>query len=81
MVQKNLEIPKELRSYQEYPELIEFDGCPRCNSLDVEPKLVNFKKDNIRFEITCFKCGLLYYAYEQLNPDTAVKQLIIEWDF
>ena len=54
MPQKELEIPSSVRSYQEYPEVIEFEGCPRCNSLDVNPKIVNFKQDDIKFQVTCF---------------------------
>ncbi|MHA1266280.1 MAG: hypothetical protein ACTSRS_13690 [Candidatus Helarchaeota archaeon] len=79
MPQKDIEIPSNVRNYQGYPELIEFEGCPRCSSLDVSPKIINFKKDNIRFEVTCLKCGLLYYAYEYLNPETSLKTLRIEW--
>ncbi|MHA1649106.1 MAG: hypothetical protein ACTSYB_02840 [Candidatus Helarchaeota archaeon] len=80
MVQKEVEIPSNIRSYQQYPELIEFEGCPRCNSLDVTPKIVSFKKGNIRFEVTCLKCGLLYFAYEKINQETQSKSIIIEWE-
>ncbi|NVM55962.1 MAG: hypothetical protein HWN66_19855 [Candidatus Helarchaeota archaeon] len=81
MPQKELEIPSKVRSYQGYPEVIEFEGCPRCNSLDVNPKIVSFKKNDIRFEITCMKCGLLYDAYENINSNTELKTIMIEWDF
>ncbi len=81
MKQKELEIPSTVRSYQEYPEIIEFEGCPRCNSLDVMPKLSSFKKADIRFQVTCLKCGLLYYAYEKVDPASYTKNIIIEWEF
>ena len=81
MKQKELEIPRRVRSYQEYPEIIEFEGCPRCNSLDVNPKIVSFKKGDIRFEVTCLKCGLLYQAFEKIDPATYLKRIIIEWEF
>jgi transcription elongation factor Elf1 len=85
MPQKELEIPSSVRSYQEYPEIIEFEGCPRCNSLDVNPKIVNFKMDaikgnDIKFEITCFNCGLLYNASEKMNSKTARKTILLEWE-
>lgn len=80
MPEKEVEIPTNVRSYQGYPELIEFDGCPRCNSLDVNPKIVNFKKNNIRFEVTCLKCGLLYHARENIDSNNR-KTIVIEWDF
>ncbi len=81
MPQKELEIPDSVRSYQGYPELIEFEGCPRCNSLDVNPKIESFKKNDISFGVTCLKCGLLYQASENINPTTQVKTIIITWDF
>jgi transcription elongation factor Elf1 len=80
MTQKELEIPRTVRSYQEYPEIIEFEGCPRCKSLDVSPKLVSFKKFDVKFEVTCFKCGLLYHAAEKIDSDTQLKSIIITWD-
>ncbi|MDD1776709.1 MAG: hypothetical protein LUQ65_00965 [Candidatus Helarchaeota archaeon] len=80
MPQKELEIPSSVRSYQDYPEIIEFEGCPRCNSLDVNPKIVNFKKDDIKFDVTCFNCGLLYTASEKTNTKTARKTILLEWE-
>jgi uncharacterized Zn finger protein len=80
MPQKELEIPSSVRSYQEYPEVIEFEGCPRCSSLDVNPKIVNFKKDDIKFQVTCFNCGLLYDALEKTNIQTARKSILLEWE-
>ena len=80
MPQKEVEVPRSVRSYQGYPELIEFEGCPRCQSLDVTPKIVNFKKANIRFEVTCLKCGLLYYAREKIDPTTGQKTIVVEWE-
>ena len=79
MPQKELEVPNTVRSYQGYPEIIEFEGCPRCNSLDFNPKIVSFKKNDIRFDVTCLKCGLLYHAHENITP--AQKTIIIEWEF
>ena len=81
MPEKELEIPPSVRSYQDYPEMIEFEGCPRCNSLDVTPKIISFKKSDIRFEVTCLSCGLLYYARENTDPSNQRKSLIIEWNF
>lgn len=81
MKQKELEIPSTVRSYQEYPEIIEFEGCPRCNSLDVTPKLISFKKADVRFQVTCLKCGLLYYAHEVIDSETTLKRIIVEWEF
>ncbi|MHA1279141.1 MAG: hypothetical protein ACTSQI_12605 [Candidatus Helarchaeota archaeon] len=80
MKQKELAIPGTTRSYQEYPEIIEFEGCPRCKSLDVSPRLVSFKQSAIKFEVTCFKCGLLYYAYEKVDPQAQSKFIVIEWN-
>ena len=80
MPQKELEIPRSVRSYQGYPEIIEFDGCPRCNSLDVNPKIVSFKKNDIRFQVTCLKCGFLYEAREDIDPATHIKKILIEWE-
>ncbi len=81
MGQKEIKIPNDVRSYQEYPEIIEFEGCPRCNSLDVTPKIVSFKKSDIRFDVTCLKCGLLYHASERQNLGSQEKSIIIEWEF
>jgi hypothetical protein len=80
MPQKELEVPSSVRSYQEYPEIIEFEGCPRCHSLDVNPQLISFKKADIRFQITCLHCGLLYYAFEKIEPSSYMKSIIIEWE-
>ena len=85
MPQKELEIPSSVRSYQEYPEVIELEGCPRCNSLDVNPKIVNFKQDDIKgnsikFQVECYNCGLLYYASEKTNIQTARKSILLEWE-
>ena len=79
MPQKEVEVPNTVRSYQGYPEIIEFEGCPRCNSLDVNPKIVSFKKNDIKFDVTCLKCGLLYHARENASPSQ--KTIIIEWEF
>lgn len=80
MPQKELEIPDSVRSYQEYPEIIEFEGCPRCSSLDVNPKIVNFKQDDIKFQVTCFNCGLLYDASEKKDIRSARKLILLEWE-
>ena len=80
MKQKELEIPSTVRSYQEYPEIIEFEGCPRCHSLDVNPKIVSFKRDDIRFQVTCLKCGLLYSAFEKVDLEMNEKSIIVEWE-
>lgn len=80
MLKKELEIPGSVRSYQEYPDLIELEGCPRCNSLDLNPKLVNFKENDIKFQVTCYNCGLLYEAYEKIDENTARKTIVMEWE-
>lgn len=81
MKQKELELPSTVHSYQEYPKIIEFEGCPRCNSLDLNPKIISFKKADIQFEVTCLKCGLLYNAFEKIDPITKMKTIVIEWEF
>jgi len=80
LLKKELEIPGSVRSYQEYPDLIELEGCPRCNSLDLNPKLVNFKENDIKFQVTCYNCGLLYEAYEKIDENTARKTIVMEWE-
>ena len=80
MPKKELVIPSSVRSYQEYPDLIELEGCPRCNSLDVNPKIVTFKKNDIKFNTTCFNCGLMYDAYEKIDEKTSQKTIVLEWE-
>ncbi|MHA1269116.1 MAG: hypothetical protein ACTSPY_04955 [Candidatus Helarchaeota archaeon] len=70
-----IEIPNQVRNYQQYPSLIGQEGCPRCESLDIKIKFTSFNKDKMTWDCTCNMCGLYYKA--KLSSDG--KKILIEY--
>lgn len=67
--------PKQIRSFRDYPRLLEDQGCPRCNSFLIGVKVRNFSQALLRFECTCQNCGLYYFAKEEKSESG--KRLIL----
>ncbi|MHA1299278.1 MAG: hypothetical protein ACTSO9_07585 [Candidatus Helarchaeota archaeon] len=73
---KEIDIPEHVRSYREYPQIIENEGCPRCNSLMLKVDIQSFKIGDLKFGCTCSNCGLFFYVKE----DNVRRKLIFEYE-
>ncbi len=72
---------KEVRSYREYPRVIEDRGCPRCESVLLLAKLVNFSNDKLAFGVTCENCGLYFIATEVSVPgNDSIKKIQLAYE-
>lgn len=69
---KTIIIPEEIRSYRNYPQIIENEGCPQCKSLMLKVQIKSFKIGNLKFGCTCSNCGLFFYVTEDEKNRTLV---------
>ncbi|MHA1144190.1 MAG: hypothetical protein ACTSRW_05585 [Candidatus Helarchaeota archaeon] len=69
--------PKQVRSYQDLPRLIEDHGCPRCQNFLIAVKIKNFSLSKLRFENTCQNCGM-YYLAQKVDTDSGPKLYLFE---
>ena len=67
---------KEIRSYRDYPRIIEDKGCPRCESVLLLSKLVKFSNQDLSFGVTFENCGLYFVVTEVKVPgNESIKKL------
>lgn len=59
---------KEVRSYRDYPRLIEDRGCPRCESVLLISRLIKFSNKELSLGVTCENCGLYFIVTEVKVP-------------
>ncbi|NHI92872.1 MAG: hypothetical protein EAX96_10255 [Candidatus Lokiarchaeota archaeon] len=63
----------EVRSYRDYPRIIEDRGCPRCESVLLISKIIKFSNKELAFGVTCENCGLYFVVKEIPIDDVTIK--------